>query len=339
MASFSQLLPRSFVWRVVVSSLALVACGDSGSDQDEDASAVGEKTSGKTHPAFTSVAVDPLTAPPVTNDCISDVSAGDHTFSCDGLTYLVLVDPQCTKKACGLIFDVHGATMSGLQERDNTLLNETAPKAGFVYVNPSATPNKSGGTWNLTRDPPKLAVVMDKVISAFHINPKRVHVTGFSQGGATTFWFLENKNAVLASAAPVAGALEQPAWATAAWQPRVPTLVMNGLTDAASTIDNSNLLVDTMVKGLELTGGAEIEGDGHYSRKHWTGAGGMVLDYITHDYGGQLLLAGHCIPGGIDLVGSENNLGAINQTTCTTGDIKLSWGDVALQWFIDHPKP
>ena len=40
---------------------------------------------------------------------------------------------QCTKLACGLIFDVHGATMSGLQQRDNTLLHKIAPKAGFIY--------------------------------------------------------------------------------------------------------------------------------------------------------------------------------------------------------------
>lgn len=283
-----------------------------------------------------SVATTPI-EPPVADDCITDVSAGDHTFTCDGITYLVLVDEQCTRLACGLIFDVHGATMSGLQERDNTLLHLSAPQAGFVYVNPSATPNNTGGTWNLTNDPPKVAQFFMRTMSVFHINPKRAHITGFSQGGATTFYFLQHHNDILASAAPVAGALSQPTWADGSWQPRVPMLIMNGISDTASTIDASRMMVDTIVTGLGLAGGDEIEGDGHYAWKRWTGAGDMVLEYIEHDYGGQAVLDGHCIPGGIDIDGAANNFG-LNATTCTTGDIQLNWGEVVLQWFIDHPK-
>jgi poly(3-hydroxybutyrate) depolymerase len=311
---------------LLLGSTAL-ACGDASSDATSDGGAA---------PSVTSVAVTPID-PPVADDCITDVGPGDHTFQCDGLTYLVLVDEQCTKRACGLIFDVHGATMSGLQQRDNTLLHLTAPKAGFIYVNPSATSANTGGTWNLTNDPPKVSAVLDRVVKAFHVNPKRIHVTGFSQGGATTFWFLEHRNEVLASAAPVAGALNQPTWATADWKPQVPMLIMNGTSDAASQIANSRMLVDTIVGGLALTGGSEIEGDGHYSWKEWTGTNGMVVDSIEHDYGGQAVLAGHCIPGGTDIAGAPNNFG-LNATTCTTGDIQLKWGEVVLKWFIDHPK-
>ncbi|MFT3925155.1 MAG: hypothetical protein QM778_21645 [Myxococcales bacterium] len=336
----ARLLARTLL--LSTSLTALAACGDSGSngavEPSDDAGSQQEQDAGdaSSHPHFTSVATEAIEAP-VANDCITDVSPGDHTFTCDGITYLVLVDEQCTKRACGLIFDVHGATMSGLQERDNTLLHEMAPQAGFIYVNPSATPEGTGGTWNLDSDPAKIALVMPKVISAFHVNPKRVHITGFSQGGVTTFDFLAHQNAILASAAPVAGALRDAAWATSAWQPRVPMLVMNGIGDTASTIDRSRALIDQIVKGLELTGGSEIEGDGHYSWKQWTGADGMDLEYIEHDYGGQAVLGGHCIPGGIDVDGAPHNFG-LNATTCTTGDIKLKWGERVLQWFIDHPK-
>jgi predicted esterase len=312
---------------------ASVACGDSGSDGGQTIDAGGETE----EPDPNSVAVTAI-APPVPNDCITDVSAGDHTFSCGGITYLVKVDEQCTKRACGLIFDVHGATMSGLQQRDNTLLHQIAPQAGFIYVNPSATAENSGGTWDLGKDPPEIAKVFLKVIDAFHVNPKRIHVTGFSQGGFTTFYFLAHHNDILASAAPVAGALEDPDWATDAWRPRVPILVMNGIGDTASTITRSRALIDQIVAGLALQGGQEIKGDGHYSWKQWSGAEGMDLEYIEHDYGGQAVLAGHCIPGGIDIQGSANNLG-INATTCTTGDIQIKWGELVLQWFIEHPKP
>ena len=125
---------------------------------------------------------------------------------------------------------------------------------------------------DLTNDPPKVAKVFQQVIKAFHVNPKRLHVTGFSQGGFTTFYFLEHHNDILASAAPVAGALRPAAWATDAWRPRVPILVMNGISDTASTMASSTALIDQIVQGLALTGGGEIEGDGHYSWKQWTGA-------------------------------------------------------------------
>jgi hypothetical protein len=63
----------------------------------------------------------------------------------------------------------------------------------------------------------------------------------------------------------------------------------------------------------------------------------MLLDSIEHDYGGQAVLDGHCIPGGTDVSGSPNNFG-LNATTCTTGDIKLNWGPTILQFFLDHPR-
>lgn len=49
---------------------------------------------------------------PVSDDCITKVNAGDHTFTCSGLTFLVMVDDLCTKYACGLIFDIHGAPIT-----------------------------------------------------------------------------------------------------------------------------------------------------------------------------------------------------------------------------------
>ena len=275
--------------------------------------------------------------PPVADDCIKDVSAGDHTFSCDGLTYLVWVDASCTTHACGLIFDIHGATMSGAQMRDNTLLYKIAPSKGYIVVNPSATASNTGGTWDLTNDPPKAADFMDRMIKAFHVDPKRIHVGGFSQGSIMTFWFLCNHNTAIASAAPVSGATGveclDDSW------PRVPIFYENGTKDQASTIDAAKMMVDKIVSQLKLTGGMEIDGDGHYTRKRWEGDGGMLFDYIEHDYGGQPALDGHCIPGGVDTSNMGKNNFGLNATTCTTGDIQIHWGELALQWYLDHPKP
>ena len=276
-------------------------------------------------------------APPVADDCITNVGAGDHTFSCSGLTFLVMVDDLCTRYACGLIFDIHGATMSGWQMRDNTHLQELAPAHGYLVVHPSATASKTGGTWDLTNDPPKVADFMTRMIKVFHVDPDRVHVTGFSQGGAMTWWFLCNHNDLLASAGPVAGALNTMACMTADWTPRVPILNMNGIKDQASKIADSRTLLMNVVGVLSLAGGQQIGGDGHWTRKRWEGAGGMLLDSIEHDYGGQPVLDGHCIPGGTDVPGGPDNFG-LNATTCTTGDIKLNWGPTILQFFLEHPR-
>jgi predicted esterase len=318
------------------------AAAGSGGAADEDAGtsdsagpggatgAAGSGTSSGSPPALQPI------DPPVADDCIKDVSAGDHTFSCEGLTYLVLVDPMCTKNACGLIFDIHGATMSGAQMRDNTLMYKIAPAKGYIVVNPSATASNTGGTWDLTNDPPTVAGFMDRTIKAFHVDPARIHVGGFSQGSAMTFWFLCNRKDILASAAPVSGASANVTCFDDSW-PRIPIFYENGTKDQASMIDSARTMVDKIVSQLKLTGGMEIAGDGHYTRKHWEGDRGMLFDYIEHDYGGQPVLDGHCIPGGVDTSSGRNNY-TLNATTCTTGDIKINWGQLALQWYIDHPK-
>ena len=283
-------------------------------------------------------AMTPIPAP-VADDCITKVTAGDHVFTCSGVTFLVKVDEMCTKFACGLIFDVHGGTMGGLQMRDNTKLHELAPKHGYIVVHPSATPENTGGSWDLTADPPKIVDFFQRMTKAFHTDATRHHVTGFSQGSAVTFYFLCKHSNLLASAAPISGNSADTTCINAMWQPRVPFLFMSGTKDTALLIDTSNMRINTIISQLGLMGGMQIDGDGHYTRKRWTGAGGMELDYIVHDYGGQAALDGHCIPGGTDIPGGPNNLLGINATTCTTGDIHINWGEVALKWFIDHPKP
>jgi predicted esterase len=281
--------------------------------------------------------------PPVPDDCITDVSAGDHSVTCEGLTYLVLVPEACTTHACGLIFDVHGGTMSGAQMRDNTHLHELAPPHGYIVVHPSATPENTGGSWDLAAQPPLVGEFMDRMIAAFHVDMRRVHVTGFSQGSGMTFWFLCNKPELLTSAAPISGqsadAITAPGGGNClasiddSWQPRVPILFMSGTSDTALVIEDARARVDGLVERLGLGEGTMIGGDEAYRRTRYEGDDGMVLEYLEHDYGGQAVLGGHCIPGGTDIAGSANNFG-LNATTCTTGEINIHWGEVALEWFL-----
>lgn len=212
--------------------------------------------------------------------------------------------------------------------------------------NPSATTENTGGSWDLSAQPPVMGQFMDRMIAAFHVDPKRIHVTGFSQGSGVTFWFLCNKQELLARAAPISGQSAdqitgpdgKPCLPSIGetWKPRVPILFMSGTSDTALVIDNARARVDGLVTRLGLTGGDQIDGDATYRRKRWKSEDGMVFDYIEHDYGGQAVLGGHCIPGGTDIAGSANNFG-LNATTCTTPErIGLNWGPTVLQWFKDN---
>jgi pimeloyl-ACP methyl ester carboxylesterase len=275
---------------------------------------------------------------PKSSGCITDVSPGDHTYSCDGIIYRVMVDEMCTRLACGLIFDIHGAGMSAEIMRANTGLHKLAPSKGYLVVHPSAAPTGIG-SWNFETSPPKMADFMFRMIDVFHVDKARIHVTGFSMGAAMTFSFLCSHNDILASTAVVTGQSADQVRAPdgtrkcidaidANWQPRVPILFMNGVLDPALTPTLAHARRDGIVSRLSLTGGEKIAGDSHYTRTRWTGMGGMVFDFLEHDYSAEGKLAGHCMPGGTPP----------NATTCTKGEIKVNWGETALQWFIDHPK-
>lgn len=267
-----------------------------------------------------------------TDECITSVEAGDHTFTCDGLTYLVMVDDQCAKGNCGLIIDVHGGTMAGAQMRDNTLLHELAPSKGFIVVHPSATAENTRGFWTAEAYP-KVADFMMRAIDAYAVDPDRVHFTGFSQGGMMTWHFVCNYSHILASAAPVAAT---PSCVDGNWAPEISLLYMQGDTDSAFDVAGARTMIDDLASTLNLTESDE-SGDAGYTWRTFRGDTGVDLDYIEHTYGGQAVLAGHCIPGGRDLEGAPNNFG-LNATTCSTGENFLPWGETVLQWFIDHPR-
>ena len=142
--------------------------------------------------------------PPVADDCITDVTPSDHRFSCGDITYHVMVDEMCTRFACGLIFDIHGAGMSAELLRSNTELHELALSRGYVVVHPSAAPN-GGGTWSFTGSPPQLQDFMTRLIRAFHIDESRLHVTGFSMGACQAFQWAAQYPDMVRAACPIAG--------------------------------------------------------------------------------------------------------------------------------------
>jgi hypothetical protein len=174
---------------------ASAAGADASIDQAESAA----PDSGAPDTAIPDVGSDAFPAP-VPDDCLTDVTAGQHTFQCEGLAIEVFVPDGCIEAPCGVILDLHGLYMCAADEEANLGLRALAPQYGFIIVQPTA-PGKS---WNkvMTDIPEK---IVQRVVAAWHADTRRIHVTGFSQGGFFTWDLLCSAANLFASYAPAAG--------------------------------------------------------------------------------------------------------------------------------------
>lgn len=267
--------------------------------------------------------------------CITDLSAGDHTFTCDGFVYDVSVPSACAGGGCGLVLDVHGATMSGKMEDDNTQMRALGAKNGYVVVQPNAKPAPPLSSWNPSTDDDRVFAFLSLATSAWKIDPKRVHMTGFSQGGMMTFRFLCKHADVFASVAPGAGT---GCTFTGADTPsrEIPVLYMHGTKDAI--LNFTSLAVpqrNEVVLGWNMDAGTVIASDANYTRTRYTSPKGNVFEFIQHDYAASsIVLGGHCYPGSTDPGGQPGQLFSF----ACVGPNAFTWGDEVMSFFLAHPK-
>src|SRR4051812_48095803 len=90
----------------------------------------------------------PQGTPPTGSGCFSNVSAGTRNVTgCGaGITYTVTVPPKCLQFKCGLIFDVHGMTMSAASENGGTNMRALGTEEGYVVVQPTQSGGNASGT-------------------------------------------------------------------------------------------------------------------------------------------------------------------------------------------------
>jgi hypothetical protein len=268
--------------------------------------------------------------------CIDNTNAGDHQFTCDGIVYDVAVPAMCTAGNCGLVLDVHGATMSGKMEDNNTNMRALGAQNGFVVIQPNANPAPPQSGWVPATDDDKVFKTLQLAMSVFKIDAKRVHMTGFSQGGMMTFRFLCKHADVFASMAPGAGTGctftqgDTPA-------NEVPLLFMHGTKDA---ILNFQVYAvpqrNAVMTGWKTDAGTKIAGDSYYTRTRYTTPNGTPFEFIQHDYAASsFVLGGHCYPGSTDKGGEK---GQLFPFACV-GPNAFTWGDEAMKFFLAHPKP
>jgi polyhydroxybutyrate depolymerase len=267
--------------------------------------------------------------------CIDDVTAGHHRYTCDGFVYDVEIPDACTTAgACGLVVDVHGLTMDANMEDANTNMRALGHTYGYVVVQPNANPKPPASSWNPPGDDDKVFAFLQAAIVALKVDAKKVHFTGFSQGGMMTFRMLCKHADTFASVAPGAGtgcsfgAGDTPSR-------EIPVLYMHGTTDALVSFDGAAVPQrDAVIKGWSMDSGTVVASDAHYTRTRYTSPSGNVFEFIQHDYeASSPILRGHCYPGSTD-PGKEP--GQLFPFGCVPPNA-FTWGEEVMKFFVAHP--
>lgn len=273
--------------------------------------------------------------------------AGTNVFSCNGLDVTVSAPAKCATQTCGAILDIHGLGMSADAEDDQTNLRAIGNAAGYVVVQPTAPDGRTiyGPTWLDTDDDAVFGSYMD-VVAAWKVDPKRVHVTGFSQGGYMTWRLVCAHSDVIASAAPGAAGTSQCPQGnfngscsfTGSQTPKQPidVLFVAGAKDAVVPSQCTSPMVDAVVAAW---GGTKqsIGGDASYTRDRWVGKAGNDFEVLTHQYTTDPLTklaanAGHCVPG------ATGKNGSIWDDLACKLPVSFTWGAEVLAFFQAHPK-
>lgn len=280
--------------------------------------------------------------PPVLDECITDGSPGEHVFTCGAFDYDVSIPEACLLQPCGLIMDVHGLTMSGDMQDANTNLRELGRQRGYIVVQPNANPAPPAASWTPNVDDSALMAFMQRVAAAFHVDPDRLHFTGFSQGGFMSWRVVCAYADLLASVAPAAACGNDLPIADCQFtqdeQPSVPVdiLYLHGTDDVLVPYGCAPTRRDAVVAAYDL-GPEELVADGAgYTWTRHTGPDGTVLEFVTHEYNAAntLLLGGHCYPGSDD---PGDAPGQLFSYACVD-PTELHWGTMVIDFFDAHPR-
>ncbi|MGZ3416703.1 MAG: alpha/beta hydrolase family esterase [Polyangiales bacterium] len=323
-----------------------IAATDSGTSANDDTGNVstddsattdsgsGEETSVGDSATDSSAAETATESGTTTTACISSVTAGTTVISCDGFKFDVTVPDACVSGGCGIVLDVHGLSMSGKMEDNNTAMRALGVKHGYVIVQPNANPAPPASSWNPATDDDKVFGFLKQAITAFGIDTKRVHMTGFSQGGMMTSRMLCKHADIWASVAPGAGTGCSFSGADTPSR-EVHTLYLHGTSDALVAFSVGKAQVDAAVAKWKMTAQPDVESDGKHAWHRWKSAAGTVLEFVQHDYqAASIVLKGHCFPGSTDKGGEP---GQLFPFSCTD-KAAFTWGEIAMAFFIAHPK-
>lgn len=221
--------------------------------------------------------------------------------------------------------------MSADMEDANTGMRALGEANGFVVVQPTANGNPA--SWSAADYPKVYAFVLD--VLTLGIDADRVHVTGFSQGGQMTFAMICGWPETFASAAPGAAAGGEcfdtgPVPAT-----QVSMLQIHGTTDSLVPFSAATAQRDAVIAGYGLGAGTDAGSGTGFTRTRFENAGGVVLEFLQHDFTAGGLINGHCYPGSTDPGGLPNQFFSF---ACTPPNAFV-YGTEVMDFFLAHPRP
>ncbi len=216
----------------VITALLLFTAACSSDDDAAVAATTGTDTTTvadtptTTEPATTPPTTEPATAPPTTEPETTTTEAagcaanepGVSNFSIDagGATHSVrmFVPSSYDGSLMPLVMNWHGLGSNGSQQALITAYERLAESEGFLVAHPTGVPapDDTRNSWELAQfdDPARDDIAMaeamiDRIITDFCANPKRVYSTGFSNGGLFTSRLVCDLSTRIAAAVSVAG--------------------------------------------------------------------------------------------------------------------------------------
>lgn len=149
-----------------------------------------------------------------------------------------------------LILYLHGSSRRGRdieQVKANGLarLMDERDDFEFVVASPQALSNHA---WQHCWQPDDLMLMLDHLLATYHIDPKRVYLTGLSMGGYGTWAAISKHPERFAAAAPICGG-GNPAWAEAIG--KLPIWAFHGDADMIVPVEASR----EMVTAVNAAGG------------------------------------------------------------------------------------
>ena len=283
--------------------------------------------------------------PPVAAGCITDVSAGDHTFTCGGLQTDVRIPAACEAPGCGLILELHGDTGTGLLMDGHTNLRALGEQHGYIVVAPSGPPWQGGGpgsTWHASNDA-TLIDITTQFRDVFRVDPDKIHVTGFSRGSFVTWRLLCDHADLFASAAPGGGGDgtdfgEVTCFSNNRTPSRhLPIIFLMGQLDQSVGYPSLVQIRDAAIASYGLATSSTISSDTTYHHDRWSGtASTTVIETFDHGYatvpdGPFASAQGHCIAG------STSNPYAPQYAIPCKLPNSFVWGEEVMTFFLAHP--
>lgn len=268
---------------------------------------------------------------PEPDDCITDVSAGHHQFRCNGIRFETHVPAACLSGPCGLIFDLAGWGMNGDQVDAHTNMRALGETYGYIVVQPSSGYYPQGDV--------NVHDFMLRVMAAWHTDPVRVHVTGFSLGACQTWRFICQYADLIASVAPLSCGLvpsdppcdvsgRQSCPFEGADMPvrQLHVLFAFGLNDNMGDFTCAERMRDKIIDVWNMQETEIVSQDADHTWTRYESLEGTVFEFIEHAYqASSAMLGGHCYPG------SDGNYGCV-------GPNAFVWGEAAMQFFVEHQR-